>query len=81
VISYPVEVETTDGDVIEVWVVVTYIEPYRAATRFAPAEGGVYDWHFSTEQYGEPVDLDVTPKSVSLVERYMENDIRSEYDD
>ena len=75
--SYPVELE---GEAQEVFVVVTDIEPYRPATRYAPAEGGVYDWHLSRDEYGERDDtIQITRKELELIDRYMEDDLNKYY--
>jgi hypothetical protein len=75
--SYPVELE---GEEQEVFVVVSDIEPYRPATRYAPAEGGVYDWHLSRTEYGERDDsIKITRKELELIDRYMEDDLNKYY--
>ena len=75
--SYPVEIESEPQ---EVYVVVTDAEAYRPATRFAPAEGGVYDWHLSRTEYGD-MDTSIVPteREIDLIDRYMTDDINERY--
>ena len=75
--SYPVEIESEEQ---EVFVVVTDAEAYRPATRFAPAEGGVYDWHLSRTEYGDYDETIVaTEREIDLIEQYMTDDINERY--
>ena len=74
--SYPVELES-EG---EVFVVVTDIETYRPADRYGPAEGGVYDWHLSRDEYGEPdSSITATQRELDLIDSYMEDDLNQLY--
>ena len=74
--SYPVELES-EG---EVFVVVTDIETYRPADRYGPAEGGVYDWHLSRTEYGEPdSSITATQRELDLIDSYMEDDLNQLY--
>ena len=75
--SYPVELE---GEAQEVFVVVTDVEAYRPATRFAPAEGGVYDWHLSRTEYGEPdISITATQRELEIIDYYMIDDLNQKY--
>ena len=75
--SYPVEIESEEQ---EVFVVVTDAEAYRPADRYGPAEGGVYEWHLSRTEYGEPDDTIVaTPRELDLIDTYMTDDINERY--
>lgn len=75
--NYPVELECGD----QVYVVVTDEEPYRPATRYAPAEGGWYDWHLSFTPFGDPdEDLFQVPQSeLDRIERNMEESLNYWY--
>ena len=67
--SYPVEIESEPQ---EVYVVVTDAEAYRPADRFGPAEGGVYEWHLSRTEYGEPdSSITATQRELDLIDSYM----------
>ena len=67
--SYPVEIESEEN---EVFVVITHEEPYRPATRYSPSEGGVYDWHLSRTEYGEPdSSITATQRELDLIDSYM----------
>jgi hypothetical protein len=75
-ISYPVEVDLTNGDVIDAWVVITESRPYRPATRLAPSEGGDHDWYISLTEDGPDAKLDVTEETTAAIVKYMDEDIR-----
>ena len=73
--NYPVELDNGN----EVYVVVTGEEPYRPATRFAPAEGGWYDWYLSLAPFGEPAEIQVSQSELDRIERNMEIDLNYWY--
>ena len=82
--SYPTEIEVdeTGDDLMEVWVIVTHAEAYRPATRYSPAEGGVYDWYLARKNWGE-YDEDLNEnrgnKDRDLISMQMEEELNHYY--
>ena len=56
--SYMFPVDTLDGEMVEVYVVITRFVPSEPGTKI-----GTYDWYLSLEEYGAPAKIDITAES------------------